>query len=512
MNRKHLYLLVVLLALFGIIFFSYKVLFLNFPLQPFAEEDTWEAEVRISFLAKDAPAEASLYIPRTGSTYIAVDEQFISRDFEIKIIETEGNRQVIWSAGKVSGTQFLYFRTLIRPTGRRNEIIPTGAPKIENPNFEGTELLAANTLLEDINPYKSDITVLIGKLINIFNEQPVNENISLLLNKKKLSVKNKLVTITKLLAVINIPARVVNGFQLERFRRNAEIMHWLEVYQNGQWRKYDQESGEIVDNINILPWWHGQEKFIRVIGGKRVKSKVSMRLNKEPAELGGMWREGYILPKLEKFSLLGLPIETQIVFQTLLTIPVGVFLLLLLKNIIGIKTIGTFTPVLIALAFREIPLLWGVLLFSLIVGLGLAVRFYFDYLKLLRIPRLTAVLIVVVILTGLISIVSYHFGIYQGLTVTLFPMVIMAMTIERISVIWEKRGPMEATEKGLGSLLVALAAYAIMDLDIVKHLVLMFPELLLILLAATLFLGYYSGQSLSKLVRARLLADSNTNN
>ena len=153
-------------------------------------------------------------------------------------------------------------------------------------------------------------------------------------------------------------------------------------------------------------------------------------------------------------------------------------------------------------------MLWGVLLFSLVVGLGLAVRFYFDRLKLSRTPRLTAVLIVVVILTGFISIGSYHLGVYQGLTVTLFPMVILAMTIERISVVWEKRGSMEAIQKGLGSLLVAITAYVVMDLDIVKHLALLFPELLLVLLAATLLLGYYSGNNLSKLIRIRSLAGS----
>jgi hypothetical protein len=507
MNRRHLYLLVALLTLVGAVLFIYKVHFLQFPLEPFTEEDTWEAEVRISFRAKNAPAEISLYIPRTGGTYSAVDEQFISRGFGINIQESDGNRKVLWSANKISGTQLLYFRTFIRSAVRHNETATTEVLKINNPNFEGAMLLAANILIEDIKSYTSDKDILIGELISRFNKQPLDNNVSVLLNKKT-SVKDKLAMITKLLAVISMPARVVNGFRLENFSRDAELRQWLEVYKHGSWHRYNLESGAPMVDLGILPWWHGQEKLVHVTGGKRVKSRVSVRLNKEPAALGAMWREQHIRPILHKYSLLGLPIETQVVFQTLLTIPVGVFLLLLLKNIIGIKTIGTFTPVLIALAFREIPLFWGVLLFSLVVGLGLVVRFYFDRLKLSRTPRLTAVLIVVVILTGFISIGSYHLGVYQGLTVTLFPMVILAMTIERISVVWEKRGSMEAIQKGLGSLLVAITAYMMMDLDIVKHLVLMFPELLLVLLAATLLLGYYSGNSLSKLIRIRALAGS----
>ena len=60
------------------------------------------------------------------------------------------------------------------------------------------------------------------------------------------------------------------------------------------------------------------------------------------------------------FSLLSLPLHTQRVYRMLLMVPVGAFLLVILRNIIGIITFGTFMPVLIALAFRETQLLWGI--------------------------------------------------------------------------------------------------------------------------------------------------------
>ena len=62
-------------------------------------------------------------------------------------------------------------------------------------------------------------------------------------------------------------------------------------------------------------------------------------------------------------------------------------------------------PVLIALAFRETKLLWGVILFSILVTLGLSIRFLLERLRLLLVPRLTAVLIVVVLLMMIISLV-----------------------------------------------------------------------------------------------------------
>ena len=100
---------------------------------------------------------------------------------------------------------------------------------------------------------------------------------------------------------------------------------------------------------------------------------------------------------------------------------------------------------------------------------------------------------------------SFKLGIERGLSVALFPMVIMTMTIERMSIVWEERGPGEALQQGLGSLIVAALAYLVMSVEYVRHLVFVFPELLLVVLAAMLLLGRYSGYRLTELVRFRVL-------
>src|SRR3546814_6745238 len=124
--------------------------------------------------------------------------------------------------------------------------------------------------------------------------------------------------------------------------------------------------------------------------------------------------------------------------------------MLVLRNIIGIKSVGTFMPVLIALAFRDTGVIAGVILFVVVIGAGLVARFYLERLRLLLVPRLTAILILVVLLMALVSVLSNRLGIEVGLSVSLFPMVIMAMTIERMSVAWDERGGGTAIREGLG--------------------------------------------------------------
>jgi hypothetical protein len=201
-------------------------------------------------------------------------------------------------------------------------------------------------------------------------------------------------------------------------------------------------------------------------------------------------------------------VRTQAVYRVILTIPLGALVLVLLRNIVGIKTFGTFSPVLIALAFRETRLVNGILLFSLVVILGLSVRFYLEQLKLLMVPRLAAVLIIVVLLMSALSVLTYKLGLELGFSVTLFPMVILTMTIERMSVVWEERGPTEAIQQAMGSMFGAVLSYGLMNNKEIEHLLFVFPELLLVLLAVTLLLGRYTGYRLLELRRFRSMVRS----
>ena len=206
---------------------------------------------------------------------------------------------------------------------------------------------------------------------------------------------------------------------------------------------------------------------------------------------------------LLEFSLFSLPQHAQSVYHVLLTVPLGALLIVLIRNVVGFRTFGTFMPVLIALAFRETGLAWGVGLFVLILSLGLAVRFYLETLQLLLVPRLAAMLICVVLLMALLSVAGQRLGLYQGLAVALFPMVILTLTVERMALTWEELGAAEALSQAAGSLAVAVLGHAVMSNAWLNHLVFVFPESLLLVLAAVLLLGRYTGYRLTELWRFR---------
>ncbi|WP_277329306.1 7TM domain-containing protein, partial [Pseudomonas viridiflava] len=86
-----------------------------------------------------------------------------------------------------------------------------------------------------------------------------------------------------------------------------------------------------------------------------------------------------------------------------------------------------------------------------------------EHPKLQMLPRLSVVLTFVVILIAAVSLLSHKLGLERGLSVALFPMVILTMTIERLSIIWEESGGGHALKVAIGTFFAASLAHIIMS-------------------------------------------------
>ena len=506
-ENRHVYYLASVLAFCAIAFFLYKVLALHYPLSEKQRTDLWDIEVHVVFQGIGSPARLDLIAPKNTRRYVIVDEVFASRGYGMNIREHKGNRHVIWSTREAAGRQDIYYRATVKIQGDSSDSESTREKKVSGkPRFDKAQTQAAKALVDQIRTPSSDVPGFVTELFQVLNVASQDRNVTHLLGRRPTQGRRIQVAVD-ILRMAGIPAREVYGIVLDENRKDVPIVPWLQVFDRGVWRSTDPSTGHIGIPDHYFTWWRGNDRLLRLRGAGQQSLAISISRSNVPAI--STFTDTNI-PRdlnLSRLSLFSLPIETQVVYRILLTIPVGALILVLLRNVVGIRTFGTFMPVLIALAFRETQLIWGLVLFSLVVALGLAVRFYLDRLKLLLVPRLASVLIVVVLLMAALSVFSHLVGIERGLSVALFPMVIMTMTIERMSIVWEERGRNEALRQGLGSLFVAAVAYLVMTIKLVEHLVFVFPELLLVLLAFTLLLGRYTGYRLTELWRFRTLAE-----
>lgn len=509
MNKVQLYVLVAVLALVGLGLFLYKAFFLGFPLKPKTRSQVWNVEARVTFVGENRPVKVSLFIPSSTTRFAVVDEHFVSSGYGLLATLEEGNRKAVWSVRRASGKQSLYYQAVVRAVRTRAASGRTEEPAITSQPFTGPKLEAAKTIIELARSRSADTPTMISELISSFNRAQPDENVAALLGPNP-TVLRKTEIAVRVLGQAGIPARVIRGISLEEnsgdFSKKVALVQWLEVYHNKRWLSFDPYRGKTPVPTKWLPWWWGNQNLAQIEGGSKLNVVLSVSPKVEEGLTAAVTSGAISKPLLLRFSLFGLPVNTQAVYRIMFLIPVGAFLLVIMRNVIGVKTFGTFMPVLIGLAFRETGLLWGILFFTVVVTLGLWVRFYLERLKLLLVPRLSAVLITVILLMAGISILTHNLGIHRGLSVALFPLVILTMTIERMSIVWEERGAYEAIISGLGSLLTAALAFLVMNIKLIEHLVFVFPELLLILLAATMLLGRYTGYRLSDIYRFRSLA------
>ncbi|MBY0269683.1 MAG: UUP1 family membrane protein [Burkholderiales bacterium] len=504
MKRVHLYSLTAVLCAVSLSMFYYKVVYLGFPTMPEQRSEVWRIEAAIEFEASGGPAKVTLQLPQHIAPWVLVDQSFVSRGYGLTTELHDEGQRAIFSTREAQGTQTLYYRaTVLR--SRHPDAVAEPRPVLPKPRFEGAELVAAQAIVASALQQSADEPTHAALILKRLQEARPGDEASVLLGREP--SKKRLVNVAvDLLRLADIPSRVVNGVALSPERRNAGFVHWLEVYHKGAWTSIHIGEPRTDALDYYLPWWRGRLPFVSVEGGDRAHQTVTTSRAYELSMRVAMSEQRTLEQRLLGFSLFTLPLQAQALYRTILVIPVGILLLVALRNIVGIKTFGTFMPVLIAIAFRQTGLGWGIVFFSIVVALGLAVRFYLEHLKLLLVPRLAAVVTVVVLLLAVLSVLSYKLGLDRGLSVGLFPIVILTMTIERMTVVWEERGAGEALQQAAGSLLVGVLCYLVMHAAYIEHLTFVFPELLLIVLAAILLLGRYTGYRLVELRRFKVLA------
>ena len=506
MKQQYVFGLSALLAIVGLSMFAYKWQFLGFPVKEDQETPVWTIESSIAFDSGPGSIKVNLHIPTLTPGFRMLNENSVSRGYGFSVNYGTGGREAQWAIRRADGPQTIYYRISIYEDARSDQsdtTPPFPPPPVINEPFR----TAIDVIVAEVREQSADTGSFTSELLRRMNDASPGPNVELLLSNVGTSA-DFVGSLTTILASARIPARMIHGFELQGRLRNAEPMTWLEVHDGDRWRYFDPSTGDENLPDRFFIWWRGNEPLISVEGGSNVQVSFAVQENHLDAVAIAETQVAQQGTNLIDFSLYSLPIQTQAVYSVLLMIPIGALVMVVLRNMIGIDAFGTFMPVLIALAFRETRLLWGVILFTMLVALGLSIRFLLERLRLLLVPRLSAVLIVVVGLMLLISLVSHRLGMETGLSVALFPMVIIAMTIERMSVVWEERGATDAIRAGIGSLIVAVTAYVFMGLGWLEHLIFTFPELLLVVLALVLLAGRYTGYRLLELSRFKTLAGS----
>lgn len=487
---------------------AYKTFRLGVPFWKGEQVYDWQVEARVSFLATGKRVKARLALPSAVVEGKTAQESG-SLGYHFNTEKNLGEHTAVWAAENREDSQALYYRVRF-PDGIRSggEPLPAQAPEPGSAAMPPGALgEAAKGIIDRLKSVSSDPDALFVALFDQIRAGEASQEFVLVKRHYEKEFKNHAPILMgiELLEMAGVPARMAYGVRLDEERGSQAPVPLVEYSDGAYWKVRDPlDPSSVLDGRSMFVWHRGGGPLLDVTGGESSRVVFTVSKDRIPlATLTDLQNSPFLIS-----TILGLPLSERDVFRYIVLIPLGAFVVVLMRNIVGVPTLGTFMPVLIALALLEIPLGRGLIMFTVLIGAGLWFRFLLSRLNLLVVPRVAACVVIVTLLMMLMSVVSYKMELKGGGQITLFPMIILAWTIERMSLIWEEEGKRSALIQVGGSLLVAVLAFLFMKIGQIQYWSFYFPELLLVLLAGILLIGRYTGYRLSELARFRTFADA----
>ncbi len=304
-----------------------------------------------------------------------------------------------------------------------------------------------------------------------------------------------------MMRTLGIPARLVGGIIMKPGQKRVSHQ-WVDVYISDKWVPMDPTNNHFAElPRNYLIFYYGDEAFFRRTSNVNFKYVFNIERATYPRESDYSDLANHPLNIMNAWFLFrkaGLSLE---LLRIILMIPVGAVVTIIFRNVIGMQTFGTFLPVLIASSFRASGLLWGMIAFSSIIILGAVLRWLIDKLRITHTPKLTILLVFVVF--SLLSISA--FGVYLNnmnlAKATLFPLALMAITIERFALISQESGAKDAFKIYANTAITVVFCYLVINSLFLQTFIMAFPETMLLVICAGIYFGNWVGLRLTELFR-----------
>jgi hypothetical protein len=502
--KRSVIILAAILFLIPTALISYRVFVLRYPFFPVAFGKVWHLSMEARVVPKEKEMAIEMGLPSNYEGRRLIGERVMSGAFDFNFFNEPPNRFGYWSGSVSIGNEQMisYQATVLIPSRKPRE----KPPKLEPyPPWadEGKQTLASRLILpwKKLSPaerLRAIAAAVSGDWGN--NPPPLADRQEWQAIQQQMGPKTAILI---LLRAAELPTRLVEGLLLDDTVRR-DFHSWVEVWTGKKWESLSLETGKVYASTNrLLPLVIGGYPALTIIGGEitELRWNITHRIQ-------DYWRIHFEHVRgssrfLDRISLFNLPAEFQQAFRILLLVPIAALIISFLRNVVGFPTFGIFMPVLMALAFRNTGLGYGLGIFTGIMLLGYTLRWALDKLHLLLVPRLSVILTFVILALAFAALLGSKLDVKGVMAVGLLPIVILTMTIERFFILIEEAGLPEALRTVLGSAAVASISYWIINKETVQFLFYFYPELLLAVAGLQLLLGRYTGFRLSEIFRFR---------
>ncbi len=201
---------------------------------------------------------------------------------------------------------------------------------------------------------------------------------------------------------------------------------------------------------------------------------------------------------IDYFVSQGVPLETV---KLILMLPIIATLIAFIRQVIGVKSFGIYTPSLVTFAFLAMGnsgAKYGIAIFISVIFVGMITRFILKKFRLLYLPRVAINLSVVAFSILVLLAIG---GSYQrtGLaSVSIFPILIMITIVEKFVATQIKKGSKTAIVLAIETLGISLLGFYLVSWQKFEALIMTYPWLVLLAIVFNIFLGKWTGLRLNE--------------
>lgn len=206
-----------------------------------------------------------------------------------------------------------------------------------------------------------------------------------------------------------------------------------------------------------------------------------------------------ISPIINFFLHQGVPFETVIL---ILMLPIIATFIAFLRQVVGIKAFGIYTPLIVTFAFLATNgLKYGIAIFATVILVGMVMRFVLKPFRLLYLPRV-AIMLTVVAIFILLMLVSGGGLRRTGLAaVSIFPILIMITIVEKFVAAQIEKGDRAAVVLAVETLLISILGFFIASAQPLIGLIARYPWVILLTIPINILLGKWTGLRISEYFR-----------
>lgn len=507
------------LVAFGLAIFGWKVFVYELPVLPTDPEGLWGVELNVTVRGAGGRGSVRAPVPSTAPGQEVYDERSSADRLLFTIRTEQGERTAIWR-GEFDGVHDIAYGFHVRlapaPTSLPTEAVapppgiaqPYGGPAREFPT-DAAEIAATLQMLA--LPPSTDVAGRIRSIYAMVAHEVAttpggSDDALLALANRAGSERGKTALLVTLLRAAGVPARPVTGLELRSGTAPRETP-WAEAWAGGAWVPLSPTGAFFAARpTSLVVLRAGSFASVDATGAEALTYHYeALREHLRTEELAAMM----VPPNriLRALSLYRLPVATQSALRLLLALPLGALIVAIFRNLIGVPTFGTFMPVLIAFALRNVPIYVGLAMVVGVIGVGVFGRLVLERLRLLLVPRLAILLCLVVLGVAAFALLGRRFETRELFSGVLFPIVILTMLIERFSIAIAEEGMRTALVRSGYSLLVTVAVYPVLRDPTAEYVMFSFPELTFCVMGILVWIGGYTGYRLLDLVRFRSFAD-----